>query len=104
LVRANNRGIQQYAFLIELDLQAFEDRFPVPLSRPLGEAVVDGLPWAKSRRKVSPRRSGLESIEDRIDEEAVSQHWCGPPACWQNPGQQLPLRVGQCMAVRHSQL
>jgi hypothetical protein len=72
LVRTNVRGVEENALFIELDLQALEDLLPVLSPRPQSEAVVDGLPRPKPRGEISPRRTGFQAIEDRIDEEALT--------------------------------
>ena len=100
----NDRGVDEHALTIELDLQTLENRLPVPTPRPQGEPVVDGFPGSKPWRKVSPRPSGLQTVEDLTDEQAIAQFRGRVTSTWKYDGQQLPLRVHQSMAVRHSQL
>ena len=103
-MRTNHRSVEEYTFLIELDLQMLEDRLPVPPPRPEREPVINGLPWPKALGKVSPGNSRLEPVENRVDKETVAQRRGGTAAAREHYGQQVPLSICQSMAVCHNQL
>lgn len=103
-MRTNDRSIEEYTFLVELNLEVLENGFPVPPSRPEREPIVKGLPWPKALGKVSPGNSRLEAVENRVDEEAVAQSRGGTATAREHYGQQVPLSICQSMAVCHNQL
>jgi hypothetical protein len=76
-VRTNDRGIQEHALLVELDLEVLEYVLPIPSPRPKREAVIDGFPRTEALGQISPRNARLESIEDRVDKEALTKLGCG---------------------------
>jgi hypothetical protein len=104
LVRANDRGIEQNPLFVELHLEALEDGLPVTSPRPQRETIVDRLPGSEPLRQVSPRNAGLESIENRVDEEAVAQHRSRTATTRKHSRQQVPLSISQSMSLRHIQL
>src|SRR5437868_9272910 len=64
------------------------------------EAVVDGLARSEALGEIPPRHAGLGSVDDRIDEQAISADGLGPAASLgQNRLQPLPLLVGQGMTM-----
>jgi hypothetical protein len=75
------------------------------LAIPARELVVNGVPWPKSFRQVSPRDTCLSDVEDRVHERAVAQIcWSTTPTClrWQQRFDPGPLGIIQFMPV-HSQ-
>jgi hypothetical protein len=55
-----------------------EDTFAIPTR----ELVVNGVPWTKSLRQVSPWHARLGDVEDRVHEGAVGQiRWPSTPTC-----------------------
>ena len=104
LMRTNDGSIEEHALIIELDLKMLENALPVPPPRPKRESVVDSFPRTEALGQISPRNARLESVQHRLDEEALAKFRCRPATTWKYAGQKFPLRIGQSMAVCHSQL
>jgi hypothetical protein len=78
LVRSDYRSINDGANVIDLQLQLLEYPEPDPAIRPIGESIVDGLPWTKALRQITPRNACFAAIEDRINELPVANLGSGP--------------------------
>jgi hypothetical protein len=103
-VCSDDRGVENRAVFVYFELERFEDRCPVTSSRPVREAVEDGLPRAKSLRQVAPRHAGLHAVKHSIDESPIVHLGRRPTSLGNDDAEHRPLGVGQSMAVRHSQL
>ena len=73
-MRANDRAVNDGADFVDLVLELAKDGLPVAITRPVGEAVVDGFPRTKSLRQISPRNTSFGAVEHGIDEEAVAPY------------------------------
>ena len=97
---ADDGAVDNGAGLVNLDLQLLEDRGPMALLRPVREAVVDGLPGAKSLWQISPRAPRLGPVQHGLDEETIA-----PDRLWtrslprQDRLQSTPLRVRERVSV-----
>jgi hypothetical protein len=69
---ANDGAIDYRAGFIDLELQLSEDRRPVPLLCPVGEAVEDALPGAEPLGQIAPWQARLRSEEHGLDEEPIT--------------------------------
>jgi hypothetical protein len=103
-MRPDDRGIDDRARFIDIELQRLEDARPdTPLS-PVAKPIVDGFPRAEALRQVAPRTARLGAVEDRVDEESVSELRCRARAALRQQAlEALPLLVGEGVAV-HRQL
>jgi len=97
-MRPCDRGIDEASCVIQLHLERLEDALEVTGLRPVGKAVVDGLPFAVSLRQIAPRRPGLEHVNDRVEEAAVASARFSAVAMNER-FYLLPLCVGQLMSV-----
>ena len=97
---ADNGAVDDRPSLIDLDLQLFEDCGPVPGARPVGEAVVDRLPWAKPLRQIAPRHARLGSVQHALDEQTVASGGRRPRLLSrQDSLKPTPLFVRECVPV-----
>ena len=103
-MRTNDGGVEEHPLLIELNLEALEYVLPVPSPRPEREPVVDGFPRTEALGQISPRNARLQSVQHRVDEEALAKLGCRTATTRKHSRQQVPLGVGQSMTVCHSQL
>ena len=97
---ADNGAVDDGPAVIELDLQGFEDRIPVPLPSPVGEAVVDRLPRPESFGQVTPGQAGLSPVQNGLDEQTVAPRRRG--SCLlsrENSLELTPLSVGERVPV-----
>ena len=84
--------------LLELVEDSLEDFLAIPARK----LVVNGVPWTKSLRQVSPRGAGLGDVEDRVHEGPVGQlRWPSTPTClgWQQGFDPGPFRIMKFVSV-----
>lgn len=104
LVSSNNRRVDNRNFIFDLeviriDLNCGEENLPDARLRPVVESIVNALPRPETLREVSPRNTGLRSIEDRIDEHSIADLRLGSrTTAIQCCFDLLPLLVGQGMS------
>ncbi len=73
---ADDGAVDDRADVIDLELQLLEDGRPVASSRPVVEAIVDGLPRPEPFRQVTPWHACFRPEEYRFDELSISQRGC----------------------------
>ena len=70
-MRPDDRAIDEDILEVCVFGELSEDSLPDTLLLPAGEALVNGIPVAKARRKVAPRSACSRDIEDGLDELAI---------------------------------
>jgi hypothetical protein len=99
-VRSDYRPIDDGADLIVLQLQLLEYQEPNPTVRPVGEPIVDRLPWTKPFRQIAPRHTSFRTVKDSIDEVSISEFGLRPlPRLRKHLSEPRPLFIGQCVAM-----
>ena len=100
LMRSDHGSVDDGANLIMFELELLEDELPNAPVCPVGEAIVDRLPRAKSLRQITPWNAGFSPEKDRVDELSVADFRLGTLATLRKKGSQPgPLFITQCMSV-----
>ena len=70
-MRPDDRAIDEDILEVCVFGELSEDSLPDTLLLPAGEALVDGIPVAKTCRKVTPRSACSRDVQDNLYELAI---------------------------------
>jgi len=101
---ADDGGVDHDTFIIHSDAKRLEDRRPVAAQRPVGEAIVDGLPRAEAFGQVAPRNACFCAKQYGVDKSPVVELRWWATSLGHGDTHHRPLSIGQSMAERHAQL
>src|SRR4030095_15124104 len=99
LVCADDGAIDDGPYLVDLELEFAENCRPVVLGCPVGESVVDGLPWPEPLWQVAPWHARLHAKQYGFDEQPVVLRLPPRATPWQERLELSPLFVAQSMTV-----
>jgi hypothetical protein len=64
-------GVNHQPFKVGLINQRLKELFPYSFISPTDKALVHGSPFTILRRQITPRRTGAQYPEHRIDEQPI---------------------------------
>jgi hypothetical protein len=82
-------------------MQRSQQERPGPFETQTPEMVEDCLPWWKACWKIAPRATGVQHVEDRIENGSQGVNWRSATfgQGWEMALQTLPLRIRRLLGL-----